>query len=398
VTGDRPADRQAGHPSAVRLRVTYLIDKLHRAGAQVHLGQLASSIDRGAFEPEVVCLLSGGPVADALREDGVPVDVLSLGRLYAPGALAGLVRLARRLRSRRVDVLHTYLVSANVCGTLAGRLAGVGAVVTSRRDMGFSRNARLRFVEERLVNPLVSKVVAVSPAVAEATRRERGLRDDQVVTIANGVDLERFDAAGHPRPEARAQAMREWGVADDEVAVGAIGHLSPVKGHADFLEAAARVLARHPRTRFVLVGEGPLRSELEARAARLGVRERVVFAGVRSDVASVLARLDVVVLPSHTEGLSNVLLESMAMARPLVATAVGGNPDVLRDGVSGRLVPARDPEALAAAVLGLIADPQKAQAMGREARRVVEREFSQQRMVGAYEALYRALPRSRTSP
>jgi glycosyltransferase involved in cell wall biosynthesis len=398
VTGDRPANRRATGPGAGRLRVTFLIDKLHRAGAQVHLGQLASSLDREAFEPEVVCLLAGGPVADGLREDGVPVDVLGLGRLYAPRALAAFLRLARRLRSRRVDVVHTYLVSANVYGTLAGRLAGVGAVVTSRRDMGFSRNVRLRLVEEWLVNPLVDKVVAVSPAVAEGTRSERGLRDEQVVTIPNGVDLDVFDAARYPRSEARAHALREWGLADDEVAVGAIGHLSPVKGHADLLEAAARVVARHPRTRFVLVGDGPLRAELESRAWRLGLHERVVFAGARADVARVLSLLDVVVLPSHTEGLSNVLLESMAMARPVVATAVGGNPDVLRDGVSGRLVPARDPEALAAAVVGLLEDPGRALAMGCEARGVVERGFSRQRMVRAHEALYRGVPRRGDSP
>jgi glycosyltransferase involved in cell wall biosynthesis len=146
------------------------------------------------------------------------------------------------------------------------------------------------------------------------------------------------------------------------------------------------------------VGDGPLRASLEAHARRLGLRERVVFAGVREDVAGVLALLDVVVLPSHTEGLSNVLLESMAMARPVVATAVGGNPDVLRDGVSGRLVPARDAEALAAAVVGLLEDPVRARAMGCEARRVVEREFSRQRMVEAYEALYRGLPRRGVSP
>jgi glycosyltransferase involved in cell wall biosynthesis len=388
-----PSDERRSSPTGPRrLRVSYLIDRLHRAGAQVHLGQLASSLDREAFEPEVVCLLAGGPVADRLRKDGVPVEVLGLGRLYAPRALAGLLRLARRLRSRQVDVLHTYLVSANVWGTLAGRLAGVGAVVTSRRDMGFSRNLRLRLVEEWLVNPHVDRVVAVSPAVAIAARRERGLRDDQVVTIPNGVDLEAFDAARHPRTEARAQALREWGLGDDEVAVGAIGHLSSVKGHADLLEAAARIVSRHPRTRLVLVGDGPLRAELEARAQRLGIRERVVFAGVREDVARVLARLDVVVLPSHTEGLSNVLLEAMAMTRPLVATSVGGSPDVLRDGVSGLLVPARDPEALAAAVGRMLEDPERAGAMGRAARRLVEREFSRPRMVAAYEALYRGLP------
>jgi len=376
-----------------KLRVAYLIDKLHRAGAQVHLGQLAPALDRRAFEPEVVCLLAGGAVAEELRGQGVPVEVMGLGRLYAPRAVLGALRLSRRLRQRQADVLHTYLVSANVFGTLAGRLAGVGAVVTTRRDTGFSRNRRLRLVEEWLVNPLADRVVANSPAVAEAALRERGLRDGQVVTIPNGVDLERFDPARVRRDEARAWALREWGLAGDEKAIGAIGSLTPVKGHADLLQAAVRVAARHARTRLLIVGDGPLRVPLEEQARRLGLRERVVFTGVREDVARVLGLLDVVVLPSHTEGLSNVLLEAMAMARPVVATDVGGNPDVLRDGACGRLVPARDPDALAAAVIELVEDEAAARRMGVQARAVVERRFSRQRMVEGYEALYRGLPR-----
>jgi glycosyltransferase involved in cell wall biosynthesis len=338
-----------------------------------------------------VCLLGGGPVAEELRACGVSVEVLGLGRLYAPRAFAAAARLARRLRSRGVDVLHTYLVSANIYGTLAGRLAGVRAVVTSRRDTGFSRNWRLRLVEEWLVNPLADRVVANAPAVAEAARRERGVGPEKVVVIPNGVDLARFDPTCHPREEARAWAFREWGISADETVVGAVGSLTPVKGHADLLEAAARVVARLPRTRFVLVGDGPLRPALASLAQRLGLGERVLLAGVRQDVARVLASFDVVALPSHTEGLSNVLLEAMAMARPVVATAVGGNRDVLRDGASGRLVPAQDPSALAVALAGMIEDPEGARAMGREARADVELRFSLARMVEAYESLYRLL-------
>ncbi|HEX9186854.1 MAG TPA: glycosyltransferase, partial [Vicinamibacteria bacterium] len=290
--------------SGPRLRVTYLIDKLHRAGAQAHLGALVPSLDGEAFAPEVVCLLAGGEVAEELRQRGVPVTVLGLGRLYAPRAIAGVLRLARHLRHGRVDVLHTYLVSANVFGMLAGRLGGVGAVVTTRRDTGFSRNARLRLLEEWLVNPRASRVVANAPAVAEAALRERGLRREQVVVIPNGVDVGRFDPARHPRPEARARAAREWRVADGETVIGSIGSLTPVKGHHDLLEATARVAARQPRVRLVFVGDGPLRPALEGHAHRLGLRDRVVFAGVRSDVAPLLASFDLVALPSHTEGLS----------------------------------------------------------------------------------------------
>jgi glycosyltransferase involved in cell wall biosynthesis len=373
------------------IRVAFLIDKLHRAGAQVHLGQLVSRLDRGAFTPEVVCLLGGGPVADELRENGVRVEVLSLGRLYSPRGMLGLPRLARRLRASKPDVLHTYLTSANIYGALAGRLAGVGAVVTSRRDTGFSRNWRLRLVEECLINPFVDRVTAVCPAVATATRGERGLRNGQIVTIPNGVDLTRFDPERHSRAEAR----HRWGLRPEQEAVGAIGNLLPAKGHADLLKAAALVVAQRPDTHFFLVGDGPLRPDLEALADQLGIRGRVVFTGPLQDVSSVLAMLDVVVLPSHHEGLSNVLLESMAMARPVVATAAGGNPDVVRDGVNGRLVPTRDPQALAAAILALLEDSPAAASLGREARRLVGREFSLERMVAGYEVFYRDLVESR---
>jgi glycosyltransferase involved in cell wall biosynthesis len=372
--------------TARRIRVTYLIDRLQRAGAQAHLGQLVSRLDRGGFEPEVVCLLAGGPVAEEMKARGVPVEVLGLGRLYGPRALAELVRFARRQRERRIDVLHTYLVSANIYGTIAARMAGV-PVITSRRDVGFSRNWRLRLIEERLINPLVDRVVAVSPAVAELTRHEHGIRPGRLVTIENGVDVEAFQPDGQPRDEAR----RELGLRDDEIAVGVIGHLSPVKGHADFLRAAAQVYAQEARTRFVLVGDGPLRPALEALTVSLGLGPRVVFAGTRADMPRVLSALDVVAVPSHSEGMSNALLEAMAMALPVVATRVGGNPDVVRDGVTGRLVAPRDPEALARALSELVKDPAARQSLGRAARRHVAETMSLSGMVRGYEELYRGV-------
>jgi glycosyltransferase involved in cell wall biosynthesis len=369
------------------VRVVYLIDKLHRAGAQVHLGQLAAGLDRERFETEVICLLEGGPVADELRARGVRVEVLGLGILYAPRGLAGLSRLARCLRRSRADVLHTYLVSANIYGTLAGRLGRVPAVITSRRDTGFSRNWRLRLFEEWLVNPLVDRVVAVSPAVADSARGERGLHADRIVTIENGVDV----AAQEPERGLREEARRSWGLTAEDAAIGVVGHHSPIKGHADFLYAAALIVAADRRARFFLIGDGPLRPSLEALAGKLGIADRVVFTGARQDVPRLLAMLDVVVLPSHAEGMSNALLEAMAMGRPVVATAVGGNPDVVRDHVTGLLVPPRDPQALAAGVAEMLADPGTAADLGAAARCWVRENLSRERMLRRYEELYLSL-------
>jgi len=369
------------------LRVVYLIDKLQRAGAQVHLGQLASHLDPGEFVVEVCCLMRGGPVADRLHERGIPVDVLGLTTIYGPRAWVELVQLARRLRRRRVDVVHTYLISANIFGTLAGRLAGGPSVVTTRRDVGISRNWRLRAVEEWLINPLADRVTVNSQAVAEAALHERNLDEAKVTLIPNGVDVGALDPARFPRDAIR----REWGLSPEESAVGAVGHLSPVKGHADLLDAAARVSARHPRTRVFLIGDGPLRPALEARARRLGIGDRVTITGVREDVARCVAMLDVVALPSHSEGMSNALLEAMALARPVVATRVGGNPELVHDGVSGRLVPPGAPEPLARAMIELLGDPETAQRLGGEARRQVAERFPLERMVESHKALYRSL-------
>jgi len=369
------------------VRVTYVIDKLHRAGAQVHLGQLAAGLDRRRIQAEVICLLQGGPIAEELRARGVPVEILGLDLLYAPRGLAGVARLARHLRRSGADVLHTYLVSANVYGTLAGRLAGVPSVVTSRRDTGFSRNWRLRLLEEWVINPRVDRVVAVSPAIADSARREHGLRADRIVTIENGVDL----AALEPALELRDDTRREWGLAPEDPAVGTIGHLSPIKGHADFLHAAALVAAADRRARFFLVGDGALRPSLEALARTLGIADRVVFTGAREDVPRMLAMLDVFVLPSLAEGMSNALLEAMALGRPAVATAVGGNPDVVRDGATGLLVPPGQPPALAAALAELLSEPTRAIGLGAAARCWVRQELTLERMLRRYEALYLGL-------
>jgi glycosyltransferase involved in cell wall biosynthesis len=278
-------------------------------------------------------------------------------------------------------------VSANIYGTLVGRFSGIPAVVTSRRDTGFSRNWRLRLFEQWLVNPLVDRVVAVSPTIADATRRERGLRPERILTIENGVDVSALEASLHLRDESR----RAWGLAPETPAVGVVGHLSPIKGHADFLQAAAQVAAADPRVRFFLVGDGPLRPSLEALAGALGMADRVVFTGARKDAARLLAMLDIFVLPSHAEGMSNALLEAMAMGLPVVATAVGGNPDVVRDGVTGLLVPPRQPRALAGALAELLADPAAATALGAQARCRVRQELTLERMLSRYEQLYRDL-------
>jgi len=261
--------------------------------------------------------------------------------------------------------------------------------VTSRRDTGFSRSARLRLVEEWLINPLADRVTANSRAVADAARGERGLGGERLVTIPNGIDV----AAWAPPGGAREQVRREWGIPASAPLIGTIGHLSPVKCHSDLLEAMVAVVARFPDARCAIVGEGPLRASLEERARGLGVSDRVILAGLRADVPRVLAALDVLAQPSRTEGLSNALLEAMAAAVPIVATRAGGNSDLIDDGSTGRLVAAGAPAQLADALVDLLGNPAAARRMAAAARERVAEGFTLERMVRRHEELYDELLR-----
>jgi len=370
-----------------RIRLGLVIDKLSLAGAQRSLALLARGLDPARFAVRVFALLDGGPVADTLSKRGIPVEVMGLGRLYAPRGVAGLGALARRFRDERISVVQTYLVSANIFGALAARRAGVDAIVTTRRDTGFSRNWRLRLIEQWLVNPRVDRVVAVSSAAAEAARLESGMTAERIVTIENGIDVEEWSPRRHDVSEVR----REWGLSSDDTAVGVVARLDPIKGQTDFLRAAALVVRDGAAARFFLIGDGPQRSELEELARSLGIADRVVLTGARRDVASLMSMLDVVVVPSLTEGMSNALLEAMALEKPVVATAVGGNIDVVEAGRTGELVPASDPRALATAIRGLLRESERARSLGTAARRRIVERFSAQRMVERYASLYASL-------
>ncbi len=364
--------------------VLYLIDKLHRAGAQTNLSQLARGLPAARFRPIVVCLTSGGPLAEEIRASGIDVRVLGIRRIYGGSALRALGRLARGMREEKVEIVHTYLVSANLFGASASALAGNPTLITTRRDLGFSRNFRLSLLEETFVNPRASRVVTPSEAVSESARRERGLDARKVVTISNAVDCDLF------RPDAglRVASRAALGLASEAPVTGVVANFLPVKGHEDFLNAARRVADRMPEAFFVLVGDGVLRRDMERFARDLGIGKKVLFTGTRSDTRELLSAFDLLVSPSHSEGMSNVILEAMSMARPILATSVGGTGELLRHEVTGLLVPPRDPAALAEAMLSLLPDRARAHALGARARKEVEDRFSVKEMVHRYVSLY----------
>jgi glycosyltransferase involved in cell wall biosynthesis len=298
-------------------------------------------------------------------------------------------RIRKLLAERNVDVLHAHGYKADVYGYLAARRDRLGLLSTCHNWPNKLLIMRAYAALDRIVLRRFNQIATVSVPVAEILRRS-GLPSAKIATIPNGVDLDRFRAACPTLRDEIGGASR---------IVGLVGRLVDGKGGALLLHAAVSVLATFPQTKFVFIGDGPLRAEWEALANRLGIRRSVVFTGTRNDMPEVYASLDVVVLPSVDEGTPMSVLEAMAAGRPVVASRVGGVPDLIVPGVTGLLIDSGDSEALSTAIVQLLEDPALAHRLGENGRLQVARRFSSRAMAKSYIALYkRAMPALRSNP
>lgn len=359
------------------LRILYVIDKLVRAGAQVHLRQLLAGFDPGEIEPVLCCLLERGPLAGELEGEGIPVESLGLRNIMGIRFLRAVAGLREIIIRREIDLVHSYLFAANLVSPPAGFLAG-RAVITSRRDTGFWM-ARRHLLAQRAVNPLTRKITANSLAVADYLRRREGVGEEKIVLIHNGTAVPGEEETG-------ARAARAGG----KIVIGALGNIRPVKGYRHLL-AAARALPAEIDWELRVAGrtlDESCRAELLELARGEALAGRVRFVGEAARPGEFLRGLDIFVLPSLAEGFSNSLIEAMAWGRPVVATAVGGSPEVITDGESGFLVPPGDERLLAARLTELVRDPVLRRRLGRAGRKRVEEEFSVEAMCRSYRDLY----------
>jgi len=313
-----------------------------------------------------------------------PVEVIGTHRLWA---LEGLVRMYRELRRWQPDIVQTQLPTSDVVGRILGRLAGAPAVVSSIRTRNVHKTRRQLFWD-RLTAPLADRVVFNSRAVIPFAVRHEGVRPEQAVYIPNGA---RVPAAIHDPeslPARKAALRKQLNLPDQTAVLGTVGRLQPQKGHRYLLEAFAGVIRQIPETCLLVIGEGPLRKQLEQQAAGLGLAGRVRFLGDRSDVADLLPLLDVYVHPSLYEGMPNAVLEAMAAARPVIATHVDGTQELIVDGQTGWLVEPADPATLAERMAFALRRPEGARRMGLAAAERIQARFSVDRMIAAYDTLY----------
>ncbi|MGZ8512761.1 MAG: glycosyltransferase [Candidatus Limnocylindria bacterium] len=368
----RRIHRSQSHP---RPRVLQLLATGGNGGAQESYSGLLLRLDRAKYDVRAVSLSLGSAV-QRLRRLGVAVDVID-----ATDDEAAVRELAAYLRRNEIDLAHAHMYRAEVIGTRAAVAAGtpvIMATVHSSRVRSDEDVATLAGLTEH-----VDRLIVPSASIEAKVRAER--RDTRYTVIPNGVDLDRFSA---PTPDCGLR--EELGMPPDGLLMGIVARLEAEKGHRFLVAAMPDILAAAPRAWLAIVGEGSLADELRAQAAALPApaRDRVVFTGRREDVSAITADLDVAVLPSLREAQGISLLEAMARRVPVMASAVGGIPEVVTDGVDGLLVTPGDPGALAAAATRLLTDRELRGRLGDAGYRTVAERFSIDAQVRRIEELY----------
>ena len=355
-------------PSGDRFRICHVSMTLLTGGLERLLVEFGRHHDANRFDLRFVSLAELGPPAEELRRMGFSVESVNLpGR----GKLPALRSLRSLLQRDRVDIVHTHNTYAHFYGTVAASWAGVRSVINSQHGRGCGPRAKDKLLF-RLANLKTSRVVGVSEDAAALCRGEDPWAATKTKVIWNGIDTSRFVYRGP---------------AQSPVAIS-VARLSPEKDFPTLLQATAIVVRSVPEFKLMMIGNGSERARLEALTKSLGIEPNVEFLGERSDVPELLAQAGFFVSSSKSEGISLTILEAMAVGLPVVTTRVGGNPEIILEGETGHLVPDRNPEALAAAMLQMLAKRDEWPAMGQLGRQRVEQQFEIRTMVRQYEELY----------
>ena len=385
-----------------KIKILQIIARLNIGGSATHVILLTAGLNNERLESTLVTGVEGkyeGNMLDLAAAKGVkPIIIPQLRRNIDPvGGFIALLKLYRLMRRQKPDIVHTHTATAGLLGRLAAKLAGAPVILHTfhghvlRGYFGPLRSKALVWME-RFLARLSDRIVTVS----EGQRRELagyGIASLEKITVVPlGFELEDLLACESHRGELR----HELGLAAENKLVGIVARLVSIKNHRLFLQAAQVVAEAVPQARFLVVGDGELREELEAYTCDLGLDEKAFFTGWRRDLAHLYADLDVVALTSINEGTPVSLIEAMAAGVPVAATAVGGVPDVVVDGETGYLVEAGDMRGMASAIIELLRNPEKAREMGQKGREAVYPKFAAQTLIANVAGLYAELLRQKS--
>jgi glycosyltransferase involved in cell wall biosynthesis len=371
-----------------KYRIAYLIDGLSMGGAERLMVPILEHLSQDHLEAYVCALQSkdGNPMAEEIRALGIPVDCLNIKYLRELNAIP---RLIKYLRGIKADLVHTQLEAANILGNISAKILRLPSVCTIHVLPSLDVKTKTKLhqrVEWFVLRHFCDRVISVSEGARQYHLEISGTSSDQVTTIYNGIDLSGFLQMDHVVE--RALARTELGIPSTANVLVTVAVLRPPKGIQFMIRALPEILASHPNTYYLIVGDGSHRSALVEEVDKAGMNKRVIFAGMRKDVPRWLAASDVFVLPTLTEALPTVLAEAMAAKLPIVASRVGGIPEMIANGQNGFLVEPEDGDGLVKACNHLLEHPEKRLDMGMEGWKTVRQKFSIERQVEQLKELY----------
>jgi len=362
------------------IKICYVIGTLEIGGAEKQLLKLIERIDRNKFSPVLVALRGG-----VLREEFERVcSVTIIGKRWKIDPFF-LAVLARTLKRERPDILHTFMFTSNTWGRIAGVMADVPVMIASERCVDVWKRWYHRLIDRALL-PFTFRVVGNSDAVGRFYQQTERIPEEKMAVVYNGVDLDEFKNV-----EAPPALKKQVGVEQSGFIIGAGGRFTEQKGFINLLKAVPSVMKAYPESRFVLVGDGPLRRSFEDFVAANGLEKNVVFTGYRKDILRIFSFCDVIAVPSLFEGMPNMVLEAMALKKPVVGTDIPEIAELVKDGDNGFLVPVKNNEGqIAEKIIVLLQNTELRRKMGENGYGVVRERFSMESMVRGYEDIYMA--------
>jgi len=368
------------------VNVLRIIPSLEMGGVERTLTSILPRLDKKKYKVYLCCLFKRDKLADTMESLNIPIIKFKMrARLDFDGKyIIGILRLAYLMKKMQIDIVHTHLYRANIAGRIAAKLAGVPVIIANEHNIDSWKKFPQK-LNDRVLVEITNKIIAVSNAVKDFYINKIGIPEDKITTIYNGVDIPKFQTHVDINKK-----KKEFGIKSSEKVITIIGRLHQQKGHCYFLKAAQIIVKKKPNVKFLIVGDGPLGSQLRDMSNDLKISKNVIFTGLRNDIPQILAMSDISVLTSLREGFSITVLESMAAGKPVIATNVGGNSEIIEHGKTGFIIQPKSPEDMALYSLNLINNQELAKRMGQEAEKRVLT-FSIDRMVRKTEDLYKDL-------
>jgi glycosyltransferase involved in cell wall biosynthesis len=362
-------------------RILHIVEDLSVGGLEKVLASIVLSLDKSKYDVQVWCLARGGDIAQELIEKGISVRILKMESYYNP---LNIVCLGLAMNRERFQLIHTHGYFAGTFGRLAAILARIPVVIAHVHSTDYGYGKRNLMIE-RFLSYFTDRIICISHAVEMFVTVNEGIRSEKTCLIYNGVV-----PPDHLLNDQLRKNMRvSLGLDVEAIVIAIVASLTANKGHGILLTAFKKAFRSHPLIRLLIVGDGPLRDQLETATRKLMMDQAVVFTGIRQDVFSLLQTSDIFVLPSRDrEGLGIALIEAMAVGLPVIGTNLGGIPEVIEDGENGFIVSPRSSEQLAEALKKLVNDQALRTNMGRRGRQIYEEKFTMPKMIKQIETLY----------